>query len=268
MNHATRIVLVEDDESLRIIAQMSLEALGGHTVRAFASGEDALVQAAAFQPHLLVLDVSMPGMDGPQTLLAMREQPALAFVPAVFLTANTQAAQVNAYRQLGAVDVIAKPFDPQALCDRVAAALMGPDTVPASLTMPARDAPPVVLVVEDDGGIRYLLRFILEQEGWRVIEAVDGHEGERAIVIGEVADAVLMDIMLPGIDGLELLARLRSMRRWQGVPVMMLTAKGDEPTVRRALAAGASDYLGKPFDPADLLLRLQRLPRRRRSGLA
>jgi two-component system OmpR family response regulator len=262
LNRSARILLVEDDESLRLIAQLSLETLGGHEVHAFASGEEAVLAAAAFAPDLLVLDVSMPGMDGPQTLHALREQPALASVPAVFLTANTQAAQVDSYRKLGALDVIAKPFDPQFLCDRVSAVLMGPDTVPAALPQVA-DAQPVALVIEDDGGIRYLLRFILEQEGWRVLEAIDGPDGERAIATGELADAVLMDIMLPGVDGLELLTRLRALRRWEGVPVMMLTAKGDEPTVRRALAAGANDYLGKPFDPADLLLRLRRLPLRR-----
>jgi len=75
---------------------------------------------------------------------------------------------------------------------------------------------------------------------------------------------VLLDIMLPGIDGLALLERLRASRRWDGTPVMMLTAKGDEASVRRALAAGAADYLAKPFDPAELVDRLRRLPRKPR----
>jgi DNA-binding response OmpR family regulator len=254
-----RILLVEDDDSIRTIAVMSLEELGGHQVLAFASGEDALSRAAPFAPELLVLDVSMPGMDGPQTLAALRRQDELRNVPAVFLTAHTNARQVAELRKLGAVDVIAKPFDPLHLCDRIMAVLTGPDTIPAPL-----EKAPLALVVEDDPGIRYLLDFILRQQGWAVVEAYDGWQGLNAITGGPLADAVLLDIMLPEVDGLQLLETLRASERWKKVPVMMLTAKGDEASVSRALAAGANDYLGKPFDPAELAARLQRLrpPRR------
>ena len=120
---AARIVLVEDDDSIRMISQLSLEQLGGYEVLALESGEEALRQAAAFAPQLLVLDVSMPGMDGPQTLAGLRLQPALQQVPAIFLTAHTQASRIAELRALGAVDVVAKPFDPHELCERVAAAL-------------------------------------------------------------------------------------------------------------------------------------------------
>ena len=251
-----RILLVEDDDSIRTIATMSLQELGGHQVLAFASGEDALARAEPFAPELLMLDVSMPGMDGPQTLVALRRQPGLRHVPAVFLTAHTNARQVAELRKLGAVDVIAKPFDPLHLCDRIMAVLTGPDTIPAPL-----EKAPLALVVEDDPGIRYLLDFILRQQGWAVVEAYDGRQGLVAIHEGPVAAAVLLDVMLPEIDGLQLLEQLRALPRWDGVPVMMLTAKGDETSVSRALAAGAADYLVKPFDPAELAGRLARLPR-------
>lgn len=254
-----RIVLVEDDDGIREIAQMSLEAIGDHEVLALNSGERAVAEAAGFAPDLMVLDVSMPGMDGPQTLAALRQQAALRDVPAVFLTAHTQAGEVAHYRTLGAADVIAKPFDPDHLCERVEA-LFAALQAPAATA--AQASGPTALVVEDDPGIRYLLGFILEQEGYRVLEAHDGEQGLQAITEGEVADVVLLDIMLPRIDGLDLLDRLRALPRWDAVPVMMLTAKGDEPSVTRALSAGADDYLGKPFDPADLVARLERLPRR------
>jgi DNA-binding response OmpR family regulator len=95
-----------------------------------------------------------------------------------------------------------------------------------------------------------------------VLEADSGPGALAAIHRGEVADAVLLDIMLPGIDGLELLDVLRASPRWKSVPVMMLTARGDEAAVKRALASGANDYLGKPFDPAELVSRLERLMHR------
>lgn len=117
----TRILLVEDDDSIRQIAVMSLQLIGGHEVLAVDSGAEAVARAAAFAPGLLVLDVSMPGMDGPQTLEALRQMPSLAATPAVFLTARTQAKEVERLRELGALDVIAKPFDPVQLCDRIKA---------------------------------------------------------------------------------------------------------------------------------------------------
>ena len=250
-----RIVLVEDDDAIRHLVKMSLESIGGHEVLALSSGAQALAEACRFEPDLLVLDVSMPEMDGPQTLVALRQQSGLLRVPVVFLTANTQGKDVARYRAIGAADVIAKPFNPVHLCERVAAVLS-----------PAPDAPVVLhsrgsaLIVEDDPSILFLLDFILAQQGYRVIDAYDGDSGLQAINDGSVTDIVILDIKLPGIDGLQLLERLRSMDRWHGVPVMMLSAEGDEHSVARALNAGANDYLVKPFDPTELVARLIRLP--------
>lgn len=252
-----RIVVVEDDDGIRQIICASLQGLGGYEVRAFASGADAVSEAASFAPDLLMLDVSMPGMDGPATLAALRQQPALQTVPAVFLTALTQAREVQHYRSLGVVDVLAKPFDPLQLCERIAAVFIA-NAAPVGEAARAR----VALVVEDDPGVRYLLGFILGQNGYRVIEAHDGEQGWQALQHGEVADVVLLDIMLPHRDGLQLLECMRALPRWTAVPAVMLTAQGDEKAVGRALALGADDYLGKPFDPNELVMRLQRLPSR------
>jgi CheY-like chemotaxis protein len=257
MSSSASIVVVEDDESIRLVTRLALESLGGWQVTVFASGDEAVRGAAQAQPDLLVLDVQMPGLDGPQTLKLMRQVPELAQTPAVFLTASTHAGQVAELRALGALDVIAKPFDPQHLCERIKAAL----AQPRGAVAPSRAAR-TALLVEDDPGVRYLVRFILEQQGWGVLEADTGPGALQAIHRGEVADAVLLDIMLPGIDGLELLDVLRAAPRWTGVPVMMLSARGDEAAVKRALSSGANDYLGKPFDPAELVSRLQRLPLR------
>jgi DNA-binding response OmpR family regulator len=120
-------------------------------------------------------------------------------------------------------------------------------------------APPAALVVEDDDSIAFLLRFLLERLGCRVVLARDGVEAMQAIESGEVTRLVLLDMMLPVHDGLTLLARLRSLPQWQGVPVVMLTAKGDQAFVTRAFAAGASDYVNKPFNPTELMERLRPL---------
>ena len=120
-------------------------------------------------------------------------------------------------------------------------------------------AQPSVLLVEDDDAIAYLLRFLLERMGCRVLAARDGVEAMEAIESGEVARLVLLDMMLPVHDGLTLLGRLRKLPQWDGVPVVMLTAKGEQGFVSKAFAAGATDFVQKPFNPTDLMARLEPL---------
>lgn len=116
-----RILYVEDDDDIREIAQLALEIVGGFNVLLCASGEQALEQAAAFAPDLILLDVMMPGMDGPSTLVALRQIPALAHTPVAFMTAKIQPQEIAAYKAMGALDVIAKPFDPILLPEQVTA---------------------------------------------------------------------------------------------------------------------------------------------------
>jgi CheY-like chemotaxis protein len=120
-------------------------------------------------------------------------------------------------------------------------------------------SPRRALVVEDDGAIAYLLRFLLERNGWEVSVAEDGLQAMEAIEHGEPPKLVLLDAMLPVHDGLTLLARMPSLPRWQAVPVVMLTAKGDEGFVAKAMATGATDFVAKPFDAIQLAERLKRL---------
>ena len=111
----SRILYVEDEPDIRMVAQMALEAVGGFTVIACASGQEALSAAPTAAAYLLLLDVMMPGMDGPTTLKALRAMPGIANTPVIFMTAKVQAAEVAMYLKLGALEVIPKPFDPMEL---------------------------------------------------------------------------------------------------------------------------------------------------------
>ncbi len=111
----SRILLVEDEPDIRTVAQLSLTALGGLTVECCASGAEALERIPEFRPDMVLLDVMMPGMDGPSTLGRLRADSATARIPVVFMTARVQPQEVVAYRAIGAIDVVAKPFDPMAL---------------------------------------------------------------------------------------------------------------------------------------------------------
>ena len=114
-----RILYVEDEPDIRFVAQMALQAVGGFTVIACACGQDALNAAPDARADLLLLDVMMPGMDGPSTLKALRESPATANTPVIFMTAKVQVAEVAMYKALGALEVIPKPFDPMELAAQI-----------------------------------------------------------------------------------------------------------------------------------------------------
>ena len=114
-----RILYVEDEASIRTIAVTVLEAVGGFTVTACSSGKEALAAAPEANADLILLDVMMPEMDGPATLAALRAIAQTAQTPVIFMTAKVQANEIQQYKSLGAIDVIAKPFDPMALSAQI-----------------------------------------------------------------------------------------------------------------------------------------------------
>ncbi len=116
-----KILYVDDADELRLMVRVILERLAGFQVKLCESGEEALREAAVFLPDLILLDVLMPGMDGPQTLQALRRNPSLAEVPVVFMTGQSSAVERQAHLQLGAIDVIPKPFNPAQLAATVEA---------------------------------------------------------------------------------------------------------------------------------------------------
>ena len=115
-----------------------------------------------------------------------------------------------------------------------------------------------ILAVEDDERIRAAVKLALEDEGWTVDEAASGEEAV-ILFLRQPADVVLIDIMLPGIDGFEL---CRTIRRHSDVPIVMVTARSDTHDVVAGLEAGADDYLTKPFAPKELSARIRALLRR------
>jgi DNA-binding response OmpR family regulator len=117
----TRITYVEDEPDIRAIAEIALGIIGGFTLDVCPSGREALERAPSFRPDLFLLDVMMPGLDGPSTLKALRNLRQFGETPVIFMTAKAQNHEVAAYRELGAVDVIPKPFDPMTLSAEVLA---------------------------------------------------------------------------------------------------------------------------------------------------
>ena len=117
----SRILLVEDEPDIQMIARLTLESVGGFAVHTASSGREALKAAGTHAPDLILLDVMMPGMDGLAVFRALKTDPQTASIPVIFMTAKFQAHEVEAYKQLGALDTIRKPFDPMALPERIKA---------------------------------------------------------------------------------------------------------------------------------------------------
>lgn len=113
------ILYAEDENDIRAIAQIALEDLGGFNVKYCTNGEEVIDAAPEFAADLLLFDVMMPGMDGPSALGEIRKLENYADVPAIFMTAKIQTAEVEHYKSLGVIEVIAKPFDPISLAETI-----------------------------------------------------------------------------------------------------------------------------------------------------
>lgn len=114
------ILYVEDDFDIQAVAQIALEVVGGYTLKTCSSGAEAIAAIeGGFVPDLLLLDVMMPNMDGPTTLAELRKMPTTASTPVIFMTAKVQSTEQDYYFTLGAIGVIAKPFDPMSLSIQV-----------------------------------------------------------------------------------------------------------------------------------------------------
>lgn len=114
-----KILAADDEQDIQTILQVALEDVGGYKAEFCSSGREVLDRLNAFDPDLILLDVMMPEMDGAEVLQQIRKREKFAHVPIVMITAKSQPSDVNRYRQMGAFDVICKPFDPMSLADQL-----------------------------------------------------------------------------------------------------------------------------------------------------
>src|SRR5437870_9435634 len=198
------VLVIDDEAAVRDLMQRFLAREGFRVVTA-AGGEEGLRRARELRPDAITLDVMMPGMDGWAVLSALKADPDVADVPVIMLTIVDDR---NLGYALGASDYLTKPIDRERLV-----------TV---LKQHRRDRP--VLVVDDDAGLRQLLRRMLEPEGYAVVEAENGRVAlERLRDVSP--SVVLLDLMMPEMDGFEFVAELRRHEAWRALPVVVITAR-------------------------------------------
>ena len=119
MRELKKILYVEDQKDIQMIAKAALETIGGYELMICSSGIEALAQIAEFTPDLLLLDVMMPGMDGPATLMEIKKRDDAKNIPVMFMTAKVLPSEIDQLMSMGAISIIPKPFDPVTLANNI-----------------------------------------------------------------------------------------------------------------------------------------------------
>ena len=256
-----RLLLVEDDavqrESMvRLIADADVEIV------AVDSGEQALARLRDTVFDCMVVDLSLPDMQGGQLLERMASEPICAFPPVIVYTGRslTRAEETDLMRYSRSI-IIKGARSPERLLDEVTLFLhkvedqLSPDRQTMLKAVRSRDRVfdgRTVLLVDDDVRNVFALTSALEQLGLKVEVGRTGFEAISQVEALPLIDLVLMDIMMPGMDGLEATRRIRQDARFRHLPIIAVTAKATRHDHEQCLLAGANDYLPKPIDLARL----------------
>jgi PAS domain S-box-containing protein len=205
--HAPIVLVVDDDPNARELLRRHLQR-GGYAVRTAANGEEAMQLARTLQPDVVTLDALMPQMDGWAVLSAMKEDAVLAEIPVIMVTiVDNQSIGFS----LGAADYLIKPIDRDRLVRAVEKCC-------------PRGAPRHVLIVEDDAPTSELMGRALRKIDCTVTQAENGRVGLERLNEA-LPDAILLDLMMPEMDGFEFIAQVRAESRWRRIPVIVITAK-------------------------------------------
>jgi HAMP domain-containing protein/CheY-like chemotaxis protein/signal transduction histidine kinase len=261
-----RVLIIEDDERER----MSIEALIGHddlAIDTVGSGAEALEKLSAQEYDCIVLDLRLPDMTGFDLLERMQAEPRVRDVPVVVFTGKELAADEDRRLRRMAKSVVIKGVEsPERLLDETALFLHRVIArLPESQQRMVRSLHASdealrgrrVLVVDDDVRNIFALSSVLERHGMHVITAGTGHEAIEKVAADPAIDLVLMDIMMPGLDGYDTMRAIRADPESRALPIIALTAKAMKGDREKCLEAGASDYLAKPVVTDDLLAMLR-----------
>ncbi len=231
------VLVIDDDPTVHDLMQRFLRK-EGLRMAAAASGEEGLRLARALRPAAITLDVMMPGLDGWAVLTALKADPLLADIPVILLTIVDDK---NLGYALGAADYLTKPID----WDRLAVILK---------KYQCAHPPCTVLVVEDDADTREMLWRMLTKEGWAVTEATNGRVALERVAASQ-PELILLDLMMPEMDGFAFLEALRQQAAWRSIPVVVVTAKDLTPEDRQRLNGYVERILQKGAHSREELLR-------------
>jgi DNA-binding response OmpR family regulator len=257
-----RIAVVDDDPLIRMIVTRTLSRPGREFLEAASIGVARTVIDGTID--LVVLDFLLPDGNGRELLEVLKADPSTSGIPVVVLSGSGSDELRDQVMRAGAFACVEKPFDADsfsALIDQVLgvdeARAAAPNQVAGDPPPADHDARATVLVAEDDELVAALIRDRLQRDGYEIREHRDG-ESALADALASPPDLVILDVMMPRMNGFEVLGRLRESSKTAEMPVILLTGRGREEDVVRGFALGASDYIIKPFSPAELAVRVRR----------
>jgi PAS domain S-box-containing protein len=236
-----RILVVEDEPDIAELLRYHLEG-NGYRVTTAARGEEALAKAHQEKPDLITLDIRLPDIDGFEVLQRLKSDEETADIPVVIVSIVPD--REDGFR-LGAVDYVTKPVDEGRLLSAVSAILHKED---------------LILVVDDDRDTTRLVQEVLGRAGFTVRAAINGFEA-LAIARQEQPGLILLDLRMPGLDGYEVLKRLKRDRVTQDIPVVIVTGSVTDEEIKRkkVLALGAAQFLTKPFAIDEFVEEIRRI---------
>ena len=233
---ATTVMVVDDDPAGRELLSRHL-VRKGYRVETAASGQEAMERVRQVRPAAITLDVLMPQKDGWSVLSALKGDPELADIPVIMVTITDN--KKLAY-SLGAADFLIKPVDPEHLLSVIARHVRS-------------DVGRRVLVVEDDKATREVVRRILEKDGWTVTTAENGKVGFERLDEAD-PEIILLDLLMPEMDGFEFLSELQAGERWRTTPVIVITAKSLTAEDHERLRGSVQMVVRKGEQPIETLL--------------
>jgi CheY-like chemotaxis protein/signal transduction histidine kinase/HAMP domain-containing protein len=261
-----RLLVIEDNEAERL----SIGELLGHDdieIATAETGSDALALLREEPADCIVLDLRLPDMSGFEVLEHLRNEPTLSDIPVVVFTGRELSAEEDAQLHTMARSIVVKGVEsPERLLDETALFLHRIVTdLPESkqkllerLTSSDEDLiGRTVLLVDDDARNIFALSSILERRGMNVLTATTGKEAISLVESTDDLAIVLMDIMMPEMDGYETIGEIRKDPKFRRLPIIALTAKAMKGDREKCLDAGASDYLAKPVNTEQLLSALR-----------
>lgn len=267
-----KILIVEDEETLLKALEHKL-TLDGYQVVLARDGAEGLSQIKDGHPDLVLLDILMPKIDGFQVLEQLRTEGIIPNLPVIIVSNSGQPVEIDRALKLGARDYLVKAeFDPEEVVVKVrkvfnggepaaAAAPAASDVsiLPPSAASGASSGKTKILIVEDDQFLRDLMERKLVKEGFDVETAIEGEMGLQKIQSWH-PDLVLLDIILPGLDGFSILEKVKKDSATSGTPVILLTNLGQRDDVEKGLKLGAVGYLVKAhFTPGDIVEKVKEI---------
>jgi len=251
-----RILVVDDNPTNLKLASDVLDAEGYQVAQA-GNAEEALLIIEAHPPDLILMDIALPGMDGLALTRKLKADPATRQIVIVALTAFAMKGDEAKAYSAGCNGYITKPIDTRRLPDQVGGFLRG---ILGAVKATERK----VLVIEDDPPQLKLAHRVLASSGHHVTEA-DAAEAALAAIKNDRPEVILLDLMLPGMDGLSLARQLRAQPETRDIPIVAITAFPEKFPEAAALEAGCDAYLVKPVDTRRLAQEIESTVTRRRA---